>query len=328
MGRPCVFMDGALFPATIFVVALAQCGIHPDQVTVMSSAGNFRRLVPLLFVLLWSTGFIGARFGLPHIEPFNFLFVRMLLTLLVFVGLILVFRARWLGPVQAGHQMVVGLLVHAAYLGGVFAAIHWQMPAGIASLIVGLQPLLTAVMAWALWQQRLRPAQWVGLALGLLGVALVLAGGNRLGQFELQPAALFSILVALVGISVGTLYQKRFGQGVDLLTGSFYQYLATALAMGVLTFSFEQRSIDWHPELIAALAWLVFGLSVAAILLLLLMIREGEAARVASYFYLVPPVTALEAWWLFDEQLGALALGGVAVTVCGVYLVLRTAPAR
>lgn len=288
----------------------------------------FRRAVPLLFVLLWSTGFIGARFGLPHIEPFNFLFIRMLLTLVVFAGLIVLFRARWPSAAQAGHQMVVGLLVHAAYLGGVFAAIGWQMPAGIASLIVGLQPLLTAVMAWVLWQQRLRALQWCGLGLGLLGVALVLAGGNRLGTFALQPPALIAILLALVGISIGTLYQKRFGQGVDLLSGSFYQYLATALAMGVLTFSFEQRTIEWHPELIAALAWLVFGLSVSAILLLLLMIREGEAAKVASYFYLVPPVTALEAWWLFDEQLGALALGGVAVTVCGVYLVLRTQPAR
>lgn len=294
----------------------------------MTLPPSFRRTVPLLFVLLWSTGFIGARFGLPHIEPLNFLFIRMLLTLLVFVGLMLLFRAPRLSLAQAGHQMVVGLLVHAAYLGGVFAAIGWQMPAGIASLIVGLQPLLTAVMAWVLWQQRLRTLQWCGLGLGLLGVALVLAGGNRLGQFELQPAALVAILLALLGISIGTLYQKRFGQGVDLLCGSFYQYLATALAMGVLTFSFEERSVQWQPELIGALAWLVFGLSVSAVLLLLLMIREGEAAKVASYFYLVPPVTALEAWWLFDERLGALALGGIALSVCGVYLVLRTTPAR
>jgi len=294
----------------------------------MTLPSSFKRMVPLLFVLLWSTGFIGARFGLPHIEPFNFLFIRMLLTLVVFIGLMLLFRAPRLSLAQAGHQMVVGLLVHAAYLGGVFAAIGWQMPAGIASLLVGLQPLLTAVMAWALWQQRLRALQWCGLGLGLLGVALVLAGGNRLGQFELQPAALVAILMALLGISIGTLYQKRFGQGVDLLSGSFFQYLATALAMGVLTFSFEQRTVEWHPELIAALAWLVFGLSVSAVLLLLLMIREGEAAKVASYFYLVPPVTALEAWWLFDEQLGLLALAGVAVTVCGVYLVLRTQPGR
>lgn len=289
----------------------------------MSVSADLKRYVPLLFVLLWSTGFIGARFGLPYIEPFNFLFIRMLLTLVVFLALVLAFRAAWPGPRQALHQMVVGSLVHAAYLGGVFAAIGWQMPAGVASLIVGLQPLLTAVLAWVIWRQRLLPLQWLGLVLGLLGVALVLAGGNRLGQFELNAQALVAVAISLIAISVGTLYQKHFGQGVNLLTGSFFQYLATALWMGLFTYSFETGEIDWQPELIGALAWLVLGLSVSAILLLLLMIREGEASKVASYFYLVPPVTAIEAWLLFDEQLGALALLGVAVTVSGVYLVLR-----
>jgi len=289
----------------------------------MDTPTGFKQWIPLIFVLLWSTGFIGARFGLPHIEPFNFLFIRMLFTLLVFFALILAFRARWPSPRQALHQMVVGALVHAAYLGGVFAAIRWQMPAGVASLVVGLQPVLTACLALLMWQQRLRSLQWIGLALGLAGVVLVLVGGNRLGQFELQPQALAAILIALFGISIGTLYQKRFGQGVDLLSGSFFQYLSTALLMGLLTAGFEQGVVDWQLPLIASLAWLVIGLSVSAILLLMLMIREGEAARVASYFYLVPPVTAIEAWWLFDEQLGLLALCGVAVAVTGVYLVLR-----
>lgn len=294
----------------------------------MTLTARFKQLIPLVFVLLWSTGFIGARFGLPYIEPFHFLFIRMLLTLVVFALLIVVLRARWPTAVQAGHQMVVGLLVHACYLGGVFAAIRWQMPAGVASLIVGLQPLLTAVLALVLWQQRLRPLQWLGLVLGLLGVALVLAGGDRLGQFELAPAALVAVLVALCAISCGTLYQKRFGQGVDLLTGSFFQYFATALAMGLLTWGFEQGRVDWQPQLIGALLWLVLGLSVSAILLLMVMIRDGEAARVASYFYLVPPVTAIEAWWLFDERLGVMALCGVATAVAGVYLVLRAQAAR
>ncbi|KEA63597.1 Permease of the drug/metabolite transporter (DMT) superfamily [Marinobacterium lacunae] len=294
----------------------------------MLDSSRVKQIVPLLFVLLWSTGFIGARFGLPYIEPFNFLFIRMLLTLVVFAGLILVLRSRWPNRHQALHQMVVGSLVHAGYLGGVFAAIRWQMPAGVTSLIVGLQPLLTAVLAWVIWQQRLRLLQWLGLALGLLGVVLVLAGGNRLNQFELMPAALLAVLVALVAISVGTLYQKRFGQGVDLVAGSFFQYLATAVWMGLLSFAFETRVVDWQLPLIGAMAWLVLGLSVSAILLLMLMIREGESSRVASYFYLVPPVTAIEAWWLFDEQLGLIALCGVAITVAGVYLVLRPQRAR
>jgi len=284
------------------------------------------RWVPLLFVLLWSTGFIGAKYGLPYIEPFYLLFLRMLLTLVVFAVLIRLFRARALGVRQALHQMVVGLLVHGGYLGGVFAAISWQMPAGIASLLVGLQPLLTALIAWQWLGSKLRALQWGGLLLGLLGVALVLSGRGSSTSGELVWPALLAAIVALVAISIGTLYQKRFGQGVDLLSGSFYQYLSTALLMGLLSFGFETRQVDWQPELFLALLWLVVGLSVSAILLLMLMIREGEAARVASYFYLVPPVTAVEAWWLFDESLAPVALGGIAVAVLGVYLVIR--PAR
>ncbi len=284
------------------------------------------RWVPLLFVLLWSTGFIGAKYGLPYIEPFYLLFIRMLLTLVVFALLMRVFRARALSLREALHQMIVGLLVHGAYLGGVFAAISWHMPAGIASLLVGLQPLLTALIAWHWLGSRLRSLQWAGLLLGLVGVALVLFGRGATGSGTLVWPAVLATALALAAISVGTLYQKRFGQGVDLLSGSFYQYLSTALLMGLLSFSFETRQVNWQPELMLALLWLVVGLSVSAILLLMLMIREGEAARVASYFYLVPPVTALEAWWLFDENLSPVALGGIAVAVAGVYLVIR--PAR
>ncbi|MBR9827484.1 MAG: DMT family transporter [Oceanospirillales bacterium] len=284
------------------------------------------RFVPLAFVLLWSTGFIGARYGLPYIEPFYLLLLRMLLTLVVFAGLIVVFRSPWPAPRQALHQMVTGALVHGCYLGGVFAAIKWQLPAGVTSILVGLQPVLTAVMVWACWGQGLRRMQWIGLLLGLAGVVLVLATGLQPGQFELRIEAVLAAMLALVGISVGTLYQKRFGAGTDLLTGSFYQYLSTALMMAVLTYSVEQQHVEWHPELIGSLLWLVFGLSISAILLLMLMIREGEVARVASYFYLVPPVTALEAWWLFGEQLSVVALGGMVLAVAGVYLVLRVRP--
>lgn len=286
------------------------------------------RFVPLAFVLLWSTGFIGARYGLPYIEPFYLLLLRMLVTLVVFAGLIAVFRSPWPSPRQALHQMVTGVLVHGCYLGGVFAAIKWQLPAGVTSILVGLQPVLTAVLAWGLWGQGLQQKQWLGLLLGLVGVMLVLGTGLQPGEFELHVEAVVAASLALIGISVGTLYQKRFGAGTDLLTGSFYQYLSTALMMAVLTYSVEEQTLTWHPELIGALIWLVFGLSVSAILLLMLMIREGEVSRVASYFYLVPPVTALEAWWLFDEQLSLLALAGMVLAVAGVYLVLRVRPAR
>ncbi len=279
--------------------------------------------IPFLFVLLWSTGFIGAKYGLPYIEPFNMLFIRMLLTLAVFTILIALFKAKLPSTKQGFHQMVTGSLVHAAYLGGVFAAIKWEMPAGIAAIIVGLQPLLTALIGRIWLNQSLSSLQVLGLILGLIGVSLVLIGGKDLGDWSLKPEALVAILIALVGISIGTLYQKRFGTGVDLLSGSFFQYMATAVWMGLLAFTFETREVIWSFQLIMAFSWLVCGLSVAAILLLMYMIREGETARVASYFYLVPPVTAIEAWLLFDEALGALALIGITITVLGVYLVLK-----
>ncbi len=282
------------------------------------------RWIPLIFVLLWSTGFIGAKYALPYVEPFNLLFIRMLATLVVFALLISLFRTKWPTPRQALHQMVVGSLVHAAYLGGVFAAIKLQMPAGIAALLVGLQPLLTAIIAWSTFGDRLSNRQWLGLLLGLAGVWMVLLQGKDLTQYEITLGALLSISIALFGISIGTLYQKRFGAGVDLLSGAFYQYLATALWMAALTFTFEQQDVVWHPELIGALLWLVFGLSVSAILLLMVMIREGETAKVASYFYLVPPVTALEAWWLFDETLNSGAIAGMVLAIFGVYLVIST----
>lgn len=259
------------------------------------------RWAPLVFVLLWSTVFIGAKFALPYIEPFNLLFIRMLATLVVFAVLIKIFRASKITPAQAAHQMVVGSLIHAAYLGGVFAAIKLEMPAGLAALLVGLQPLLTALMGLVFLSERLSFKQWLGLLLGLFGVCIVLLQGQDLSQITLSGAALIAVTIALFGISIGTMYQKRFGVGVNLLTGSFFQYLATAIWMGLLTFSFEQQQITWHPHLIGALLWLVFGLPIIAILLLMHMIHEGKTTQVASYFYLVPPVTAIEAWWLLAK---------------------------
>jgi len=284
---------------------------------------TFTRFVPLLFVLLWSTGFIGAKYALPYIEPFYLLFIRMLMTLGVFAGLCVIFKPQWPSFQQGKQQMVTGFLVHACYLGGVFAAIKWQMPAGITAIIVGLQPLLTALLGRQWLGQQLRSVQWLGLILGLIGVVLILLNGQHAGSFELRVEAIVAVLLALVSISIGTLYQKRFGQGVDLLAGSVYQYLATAIAMGILAFVFEERVVDWSMPLILALGWLVFGLSVSAILLLMLMIREGESAKIASYFYLVPPVTALEAWVLFGESLSLTQTAAIGITVLGVYLVLR-----
>lgn len=284
----------------------------------------FIRFIPVIFVLLWSTGFIAAKYALPYIEPFTLLLTRMLITLVVFYLLIRIYQTPWPKPIDALHQMVVGSLIHAAYLGGVFAAIKLSMPAGVASLIVGLQPILTAIFAWLLLSNKLSLRQMLGLLLGLAGVSLVLMQSKSMGFNHLSSYSILAIVSALFGISIGTLYQKKFGQGSRLLAGSFFQYLATAIWMGVLSFSFETQQITWSFTLIAALAWLVVVLSVVAILLLMVMIREGESARVASYFYLVPPVTALEGWFLFDEQLNLAAFTGIAITVLGVYLVVKS----
>lgn len=289
------------------------------------SHSRFTQWVPVLFVLLWSTGFIGAKYALPYIEPFYLLFIRMLLTLAVFTLLALIYRSRWPTLRQGGHQAVTGFLVHACYLGGVFAAIKWQMPAGIAAIVVGLQPLLTSLIGWQWLGERLRTVQWTGLVMGLVGVVVILLNGHNSEIAVFRPEAVISIIIALFAISFGTLYQKRFGGKVDLLTGSIWQYLSTAVAMALLAFLFEERQVEWNMTLLLSLGWLVFGLSVSAILLLMFMIREGEAARVASYFYLVPPVTSLEAWVLFGEGLSLIQVVAIGVTVAGVYLVLRPA---
>jgi drug/metabolite transporter (DMT)-like permease len=281
------------------------------------------RLIPILFVFLWSTGFIGAKYALPYIEPFYLLFIRMVFTIAVFLLLCLIFKAKWPPLRLAGHQMVAGALIHGVYLGGIFAAIKLDMPAGIAAIIVGVQPVLTALLSWQLMGERLRAIQWTGLALGLVGVIAVILSTRQQANVEMTPLAIGFAIMALIAISIGTLYQKRFGGGVDLLTGSFWQYVSTSILMGALAWGFETREVIWSTQLIMALAWLVLGLSVSAILLLMYMIREGEASKVASYFYLVPLVACVEAWLLFDEALPPIAIGAILLTVLGVYLVVK-----
>jgi len=281
------------------------------------------RFIPLLFVFMWSTGFIGAKYALPFIEPFYLLFLRFSLTVGVFLMLCLALKAKWPSLRLTVHQMVVGLLIHGCYLGGVFAAIKWGMPAGIAAIIVGVQPVLTALLSWQFLGERLRWLQWLGLGLGFIGIVVVILSTKGYDNIELSTPALLTTSLSLIGISIGTLYQKRFGAGVDLLAGSFWQYVSTAILMAILAWSFESREVIWDMQLVLALCWLIFGLSVTAILLLMYMIREGESAKVASYFYLVPVVVSVEAWFLFDESLPLLAMAAIALTVLGVYLVVK-----
>jgi drug/metabolite transporter (DMT)-like permease len=278
----------------------------------------FTRVAPLLFVLLWSTGFIGAKLGLPHAEPLTFLLIRYLAVITLMSGVALLMRAPWPRDGRAWfHIGVSGVLVHAIYLGGVFIAISKGLPAGVASIVVGIQPLLTAVGAGLLLGETVLRRQWIGLAMGFIGVALVVSGklGNGYNLNALTPA-----LVALLGITLGTLYQKRFCPHFDLRTGAIAQFVPTAILTIGVAAATESFRVEWVPEFVFALGWLVLVLSVGAISLLNVLIRSGSAVNVATLFYLVPPSTALIAWLVFGETLSPLAIAGMGLAVWGVYL--------
>jgi len=277
-------------------------------------------VMPGVFVLLWSTGFIGAKFGLPYAEPFTFLLWRFVILTLLLSSVGLLMSAPWPSLKEAGHTALIGLLVHGAYLGGVFAAISFGIPAGVAALIVGTQPILTALGAGPLLGEKVTARQWLGLLLGLGGVGLVCARKLNLESADLQGIA--ACLIALVGITLGTLYQKRHGGAMDLRTGSAIQFAASAILMAVIASMTETMEVQWTGEFIFALVWLVLVLSVGAISLLFILIKRGAASKVASLFYLVPPVTAFVAFFLFDETLGWLAIAGMCVAVVGVALVV------
>jgi len=297
--------------------------------TSPKSSKLFSFAVPALFVWLWSTGFIGAKYGLPFAEPFTLLLIRMLLTLGLLGVLAWILQANWPGWRGAGHLAITGLLVHGCYLGGVYYAIAGGMPSGIISLIVGLQPLVTSAVAIVVLNEKVSGRQWLGLVLGLVGVCLVLL--EKFGVSEAKenfPAwTLIWAAFSLAGISLGTVYQKRRGTGADLVSGTLIQYSAAASLFAIGAFAFETREVEWALPLMLSMAWLVFGVSIGAILLLMWLIRRGGASQVASLFYLVPPVTAFEAFVLFDERLGLMAMAGGCLSILGVALVvMRPSP--
>jgi drug/metabolite transporter (DMT)-like permease len=281
-----------------------------------------KRIYPLLFVFLWSTGFIGARFGLPFSEPLSFLLARYLCVIVLMLTIAVLSRAPWpKDPRQWWHIGVSGVLIHAVYLGGVFIAIKQGLPAGITALVVGMQPLLTAIGAGGLLGEQVNPRQWGGLVLGFIGLALVVSGKFGISA-ELGPM-LIPAVVALVGMTAGTLYQKRFCSGFDLRTGSVIQFVSSTLVTVTAIALFTEFQITWTAPFVFALGWLVLVLSIGAISLLNLLIHSGSAVNVASLFYLTPLSTALIAWGVFGETLPAISLVGMALAVGGVYLVVR-----
>ncbi|MDQ5877521.1 MAG: hypothetical protein QG638_252 [Pseudomonadota bacterium] len=284
------------------------------------------KIAPFLFVFLWSTGFVGAKFGLPYAEPLSFLLVRYFFVIGLMTLLALATKAPWPSDARRWfHIGVSGLLVHAFYLGGVFVAIKHGLPAGITALLVGMQPLLTAFGAGVFLGEEVTRKQWIGLALGFVGVFLVVSGKfGGTGNDTPLLAMIIPAVLALLAITAGTLYQKRFCPSFDLRTGSVIQFLPTAAITTIAVAVFEDFYIDWAPQFVFALGWLVLVLSLGAISLLNLLIRSGSAVNVASLFYLTPPTTALIAWAVFGETLTGAALAGMVLAVGGVWLARKT----
>jgi drug/metabolite transporter (DMT)-like permease len=300
-----------------------------------AAPGMFVQAMPWLFVPIWSTGFVVARFGMPHSPPLTFLSIRFALSVLCFALWVVWSKAVWpRSRAQLFHLAVVGVLMHAGYLGGVWASVKLGIGAGTVALLVGLQPVLTALWlsglngsakprTGAVVGPRLGAVQWAGLVLGFGGLVLVV--WRKLGAGELNALNLGLALFALSSITAGSLYQKRFVAPCDVRTASFVQLLA-ALAVCAPLALLERESMVWHPHLIGALAWSVLGLTLGGSSLLYLLLQRGAATQVASLMFLVPPTTALLAWLIFNETLGGLMLLGLVLTVVGVACVMRPPP--
>ena len=283
---------------------------------------TLERFAPALFVLLWSTGFVGAKYGLPYADPFVFLSVRILLAALLLFALARALRM----PVRISRGAIarsglIGFFLHACYLGGVFYSIAQGLPAGVAAVVTSLQPVLVSVFAVKVLGESLRRGQVIGLLIGLFGVVLVL--GPSL-ESEIPLPAIVAILVALIGSTSATLLQKKLGADIPLISGTAYQYLFSGCVLGIIALATQETSITWNLRFAAAFVWLVLVLSVGAILLLLWLLNTGSAAKVSSLFYLVPPATAIEAFFLFGEKVNTQGFLGIGITALGVWLVMRS----
>lgn len=286
------------------------------------SDNNAANLAPIVFVVLWSTGFIGTKYALAGAEPLTMQTVRMTLVVMLLAGFAAIVRPSFPGRRGVFHSVVASILVHGFYLGGTAVAIHHAVPAGLSALIPGLQPVLTSTLASRLLGERVTSLQWAGLLLGLIGVALVLHNRDLSGQSAIGWIASG---ISLVSITLGTLYQKRFCGHIDWRAGNLIQFVAVAIFFGFGAWLYETHRIEWSAQFVLAVSWLAIVLSVGSIALLYWLIRNSAATRVASLFYLVPGTTALMAYILFDERLDALSILGMFVCAGGVLLVNRNA---
>ena len=291
----------------------------------MNPMRNFGWLIaatPLIFVISWSTGNIFTKLGLPHAEPFTFLAIRFAVATLLLAVIALVFRAPWpSSPRVVGHILVAGSLVYTVYLCAVFVAIDQGVSTGTAALISGLQPILTACVVGRILGEMVTPRQWIGLALGLVGVTLVV--WRKLAIDEGTEFGMAFATLAMLGLTLGTSYQKRFCAGMDLKSGTAIQLAGSAVAALVLAVFFETREVAWTSEFVLALSWLIVVLTVGAYMLLFYLLAIGAASKVASLFYLTPPTTAVMGYFVFNETFGVLALIGMAVAVVGYMMAVK-----
>jgi drug/metabolite transporter (DMT)-like permease len=279
---------------------------------------KFTTAAPATFVVLWATGFIGARFAMPWCEPFLFLAARFAIAGAIIALTSTFARISWPARKTAIHAAISGSLIHGVYLGSVFWAIRNGLPAGMSALIVGIQPLLTAIMAGALLKEIVTTRHWAGLATGLAGIALVLSPKLTLDGEGVNAATISASVLAVMAVSAGTIWQKRFVTGTDLRGATAFQYLGAFVVVAPMSLLFETGKFTITGELVFAMIWLVSVLSIGAVFLLMRLIRDGAVSKVASLFYLVPAVTALMAWVLFDETLGMVQIAGMVVTSFGV----------
>ena len=277
-------------------------------------------VAPILFVLLWSTGFVGAKYGLPYADPFIFLSVRVLIAALILFAVAALMKLPIaIGASAISRSSLIGFFLHACYLGGVFYSISKGLPAGVAAVVTSLQPVLVSLLAVKVLGEQLKAKQVVGLVLGLVGVVLVL--GPSFEQ-DIPTSAVIGILVALIGSTSATLLQKKIGADVPLVSGTAYQYLASGFVLALAAIATGGTRITWSSQFIVAFVWLIAVLSVGAILLLLWLLNTGSAASVSSLFYLIPPATALEAFFLFGEKVNTQGFLGIGITALGVWLVI------
>ncbi len=289
------------------------------------------RAAPVLFVFLWSTGFIGSKVGVLYAEPFTFLSLRFIFALAILMPVALALGRQASSWVERGHAAVAGTLLHGVYLGGVLWALRHGMPAGVAALIVSLQPVFTSLLSGALLGERLAARHWTGLGLGLAGTVLILAPKLEAAPLSasgsIAPAAIFTTVLALAGITAGTLYQKRFAGRIDLVAGAVWQYIGALAVTGAAALATETRQVTWTLDFVLAMAWLVIVISIGAIFLLMRLIERDTAARVSGLFYMVPAVTAVIAYVVFGETLGPMQIAGLALASIAVLLISGTKPA-